>query len=85
MSAGTEPGFLGVAHRPFTPDGPGLSNLRLPGGVDTTRVEDRKALLARFDNVHRELDASGTMKGMDAFRRGRSTWWPPASSARCWT
>src|SRR5437773_866780 len=30
MSAGTEPGFLGVAHRPFSPDGPGLQNLRLP-------------------------------------------------------
>src|SRR4051794_37019962 len=24
MSTGTEPGFLGVAHRPFTPGGPGL-------------------------------------------------------------
>src|SRR5438874_423747 len=24
MGPGTEPGFLGVAHRPFTPDGPGL-------------------------------------------------------------
>jgi hypothetical protein len=68
MSAGTEPGFLGVAHRPFTPDGPGLQNLRLPGGVDATRVEDRKALLARFDNVRRELDGTGTMKGMDTFQ-----------------
>src|SRR5262245_6579118 len=25
MSRGTEPGFLGVAHRPFTPSGPGVS------------------------------------------------------------
>ncbi len=68
MSSGTEPGFLGVAHRPFTPDGPGLQNLRLPGGVDATRVEDRKALLSRFDNVRRELDGTGTMKGMDTFQ-----------------
>jgi uncharacterized protein (DUF1501 family) len=67
MSAGTEPGFLGVAHRPFTPDGPGLQNLNLPGGVDGKRVKDRKALLASFDSVRRELDASGTMKGMDTF------------------
>src|SRR5205085_3107118 len=29
MSRGTEPGFLGVAHRPFTPEGPGIQNLRL--------------------------------------------------------
>jgi hypothetical protein len=67
MSRGNDPGFLGVAHRPFTPSGPGLSNLRLPGGVDTGRQEDRKALLKSFDTVRREVDASGTMKGMDSF------------------
>jgi hypothetical protein len=67
MSRGTEPGFLGVAHRPFTPSGPGIANLRLPGGVDATRVEDRKALLSKFDDVRRDIDASGTMKGMDSF------------------
>jgi hypothetical protein len=67
MSPGTEPGYLGVAHRPFTPDGPGLQNLRLAGGVDAPRMEDRKHLLARFDDVRRDLDASGNMKGMDSF------------------
>ncbi|HEX5271899.1 MAG TPA: DUF1501 domain-containing protein [Gemmataceae bacterium] len=67
MAPGTEPGYLGIAHRPFTPDGPGKQNLRLPGGVDATRSDDRKALLANFDNVRRDLDASGTMKGMDSF------------------
>ncbi len=67
MSVGTEPGYLGIAHRPFTPDGPGLQNLRLPGGVDATRVDDRKGLLNTFDNVKREIDATGTMKGIDAF------------------
>ena len=67
MSSGTEPGYLGIAHRPFTPDGPGLSNLHLPGGVDANRVDDRKSLLSTFDNVRREIDASGTMKGIDAF------------------
>src|SRR5207244_1659291 len=33
MSRGTEPGYLGVAHRPFTPDGQGLRNLRLANGI----------------------------------------------------
>src|SRR5207302_3533173 len=33
MSRGTEPGFLGIAHRPFSPSGPGLQNLRLANGV----------------------------------------------------
>jgi hypothetical protein len=66
-SVGTEPGFLGVAHRPFTAEGPGIQNLRLASGVDGNRQDDRKALLHTFDNINRELDASGTMKGMDTF------------------
>jgi uncharacterized protein (DUF1501 family) len=56
-----------VAHRPFTPDGPGLQNLHLAGGVDAPRQDDRKGLLASFDSVRRDIDASGTMKGMDSF------------------
>jgi hypothetical protein len=68
MSAGTEPGFLGVSHRPFTPDGYGLQNLRLATGVNKGRVEDRKTLLSSFDSVRRDLDASGTMRGLDAFQ-----------------
>src|SRR5947207_810443 len=44
MSTGTEPGFLGVAHRPFTAEGPGLQNLKLNGGITTDRLDDRKDL-----------------------------------------
>jgi hypothetical protein len=68
MAPGTEPGFLGVSHRPFTPDGPGLANLRLPGGVDTKRGNERQALLTSFDDLRRDLDASGAMQGMDSFK-----------------
>ena len=67
MQIGTEPGYLGVAHRPFTPDGPGLNNLRLANGVAADRLDDRKDLLGRFDTARREIDATGTMRGMDAF------------------
>ena len=67
MGPGTEPGYLGIAHRPFTPDGPGFQNLRLPGGVNTGRVEDRKELLKSFDTVRRDIDQTGTMKGIDTF------------------
>jgi hypothetical protein len=67
MSPGTEPGYLGIAHRPFTPDGPGLDNLRLAGGVDPARVTERKGLLNSFDSIRRDIDAKGTMKGLDAF------------------
>src|SRR5262249_18563172 len=61
MSIGQEPGYLGVAHRAFTPSGPGLQNLQLPGGVSTERAGDRRGLLDAFDSVRRDIDASGTM------------------------
>ncbi|MBA4190254.1 MAG: DUF1501 domain-containing protein [Planctomycetaceae bacterium] len=66
-SPGTEPGFLGVGHRPFTPSGPGIENLRLANGIKVDRMDDRKNLLGQFDTIRRDIDASGTMKGMDAF------------------
>lgn len=67
MSLGTEPGYLGIAHRPFTAEGPGVQNLRLSGGMTHDRMGDRKGLLASFDTARREADASGSMTGMDAF------------------
>lgn len=67
MSRGTEPGYLGVAHRPFTPGGPGNANLRLANGVTAERLDDRKNLLDAFDDTRRDIDATGTMAGMDAF------------------
>ncbi|MFO0801942.1 MAG: DUF1501 domain-containing protein [Gemmataceae bacterium] len=67
MGLGTEPGFLGIAHRPFTADGPGLSNLRHAYGVNGEIMTNRQDLLGKFDNVRREIDSTGTMKGMDAF------------------
>ena len=66
-SVGLEPGYLGVAHRPFTPSGAGLDNLRLAQGVTAGRLDDRKDLLGKFDTARREIDGTGTMKGMDAF------------------
>ena len=65
MTAGCEPGFLGISHRAFTPDGPSLSNLSL----NTTREQsaERRNLLQQFDTVRRDIDARGTMTGLDAF------------------
>src|SRR5438874_488099 len=67
MSRGTEPGYLGIAHRPFTPGGQGNSNLRLANGVSADRLDERKNLLDKFDDTRREIDASGTMAGMDSY------------------
>jgi len=67
MARGTEPGFLGVAHRPFSPNGPGLQDLKMPQGVDDARLDSRKNLLDTFDDTRRDIDATGTMSGLDAF------------------
>ncbi len=66
QTIGCEPGYLGVSHRSFTPDGPGLSNLAL-NGVTNDRSTERRDLLQRFDDVRRDIDASGTMRGLDTF------------------
>jgi hypothetical protein len=67
MSVGTEPGYLGIAHRPFSPSGPGVQNLRLSNGVTMDRMEERKQLLDGFDDIRRDIDATGTMAGLDSF------------------
>jgi hypothetical protein len=65
QSIGCEPGYLGVANRAFTPDGPGLTNLNL--NVAHDRTTERRGLLEQFDTVRRDIDASGTMAGLDVF------------------
>jgi hypothetical protein len=60
------PGFLGVAHRSFHPEGNGKSDMVL-NDITLERLADRRALLASFDNLRRDVDTSGFMEGMDAF------------------
>jgi hypothetical protein len=61
-------GFLGLAHAPFQPDGPGMADMRL-NGVTLDQLRDRQALLAGFDQFRRQSDASATLQGVDAFTR----------------
>ncbi len=44
-----------------------MANLRLPDGMDSERIQSRRRLLDSFDDARREIDASGTMSGLDAF------------------
>ncbi len=62
------PGFLGLAHAPFKPNADGLADMVLKG-VSMERLGDRRALLASFDTMRREADASGAVQGMDRFTR----------------
>jgi hypothetical protein len=65
--AGT-PGFLGISHAPFKPEGAGKSDMVL-NGVTLDRLSDRKALLDGFDRFRRDVDASGLMEGLDSFNQ----------------
>ncbi|MCZ6792061.1 MAG: DUF1501 domain-containing protein [Planctomycetota bacterium] len=62
------PGFLGIAHAPFKPDGEAKANMVLDG-ISLERLGERENLLASFDRFRRDVDAGGLMSGMDAFQR----------------
>lgn len=58
-------GFLGSTFAPFRPNGPDLANMTM-NVSNKEHLTDRKQLLTGFDNLRRELDANGTLLGMDA-------------------
>ena len=60
------PGFLGTAHAPFRPMGPTKEDMVL-NGVSLERLADRQTLLKSIDQLRRDVDATTTMVGMDAF------------------
>jgi Protein of unknown function (DUF1501) len=63
-----QPGFLGPSYAPFRPNADGLADMTLQG-VSLEKLGDRKALLAGFDGLRREVDASGDVEGTDQFTR----------------
>ncbi|HZN63721.1 MAG TPA: DUF1501 domain-containing protein [Tepidisphaeraceae bacterium] len=62
------PGFLGVSHRSFRPEGDGKSDMTL-NGLTIERLADRRALLTSFDKFRRDVDTSGLMEGIDTFNQ----------------
>ncbi len=61
-----QPGFLGVAHAPFTPHGDGREDMVL-NGITLDRLGDRKQMLNSLDRFRASVDARGSMDGVDAF------------------
>ncbi|HAM72174.1 MAG TPA: DUF1501 domain-containing protein [Verrucomicrobiales bacterium] len=62
------PGFLGVGHRSFRPEGDCKSDMVL-NGLTLERLADRRRLLESFDQYRRDVDASGLMAGLDQFNQ----------------
>jgi uncharacterized protein (DUF1501 family) len=74
MVPGTGAAYLGVSHKPFEtqadPAQPGpfrLPNFSLPEGVSMQRVGDRRQLLRNFDDLRRDVDATGQMSALDRY------------------
>jgi hypothetical protein len=61
-----KPGFLGFANGPFKPSGPSEKDLVL-GTLTANRLDERRGLLASFDQFRRDADATGLMEGLDEF------------------
>jgi hypothetical protein len=73
-----EPGYLGLAHAPFTPfrsesngsqvNGTGGSGMSLdPSATDPTRLAARRSLLGQLDGFRRAFDNDDAVRGMDSF------------------
>ena len=64
--------YLGVGHEPFRIGGgeayQALDNLSQRRELSTQRLKSRKDLHDSLDNLRRDLDTAGSIKGMDAFQ-----------------
>lgn len=63
-----QPGFLGRAYAPLTPNADGMANMALQG-MTVERFGERKALMQKFDTLRRDLDATGALEGADESTR----------------
>ena len=71
-----DPGYLGLAHAPFTPfrteaksrPGTGGAGLTLdPSAIAPTRLASRRSLLGQLDGFRRAFDHDEAVRGMDSF------------------
>jgi hypothetical protein len=72
-----DPGYLGLAHAPFTPfrtetkggrSGAGGAGLSLdPSAIAPTRLASRRSLLGQLDGFRRAFDHDESVRGMDSF------------------
>jgi uncharacterized protein (DUF1501 family) len=60
-------GPLGNAYAPFMPGGGGDLQKDMRLTVARDRLDDRQALLARFDSLRRDLDGTGALETMDRY------------------
>lgn len=80
MSIGIRPGYfggnyLGPQDNPFETEGDPnaekftVQNLSIANALTVDRLDDRRNLLTKFDNLRREMDRSGKLEAADKFDR----------------
>lgn len=62
-------GFLGTAHAPFEINKGGGKEDMILNGISLSRLSDRKGLLLAVDRFRRDVDASGTIAGIDVYNQ----------------
>ncbi len=81
-----EPGYLGLAHAPFTrfrnEQSSNANNLKFGGGssglsrdertIVPARLTSRRRLLTQFDQLRRVFDRSDAMEGMEAYTKAHA-------------
>jgi hypothetical protein len=62
---GDGPAWLGSSYAPFDTGGNSRTNMNLKVALD--RLSERRSLLKTFDTIHRDIDRSGLLTGLDSF------------------
>ena len=68
VERGSHPGSLGAAFNPFNPGGSGTSKENMTLNMAPSRLDDRRALLAEVDRLHRDLEKRALPGGTDTYR-----------------
>ncbi len=63
-----DPGYLGLAHAPYQPNGAELPDLSRQG-LSLGRVGNRRNLLHKLDGLRRAVDRSAITTGLDSFQK----------------
>lgn len=57
--------FLGPQYGPFSPSGQAAKNMRV--SLPTDRIADRRELLGQLDQIDRDIDRTGKVRGIDGY------------------
>jgi hypothetical protein len=63
------PGTLGAAYTPFYPAGKGQVNEDMELRLSMRRLDDRRQLRRALDRLNRQVDAAGSVDGLDKFEQ----------------